>query len=97
MTIGAALGWLFLYNAIQPLSEWISYDAFGFARGSHAGEAVAFFFYGVPKIMLLLTGMIYVITVLRTFFSAERARRMLSGKRVGIGVGAAIHRYVSAF
>ena len=46
---------------------------------------MAFFFYDVPKIMLLVTGMIFVITVLRSFFSAERARRLLSGKRVGIG------------
>jgi uncharacterized membrane protein YraQ (UPF0718 family) len=49
------------------------------------GEAVAFFFYDVPKILLLLSGMIFVITVVRSFFSAERARRLLSGKRVGIG------------
>ena len=55
------------------------------ARVSHADEAVAFFFYDVPKILLLLAGMIFAITVLRTFFSAERARRLLSGKRVGIG------------
>jgi len=81
----AAILWLFLYNTIQPLSEWISYEALGLSHGSHAGEAVAFFFYDVPKIMLLVTGMIFVITVLRTFFSAERARRLLSGKRVGIG------------
>ena len=81
----AALTWLVLYNTIQPLSEWISYEALGLAHGSHAGEAVAFFFYDVPKIMLLVSGMIFVITVVRTFFSAERARRLLSGKRVGIG------------
>jgi uncharacterized membrane protein YraQ (UPF0718 family) len=42
-------------------------------------------FTDVPKIMLLVSGMIFVITVVRTFFSAERARRLLSGKRVGIG------------
>jgi len=58
-----ALLWLFLYNVIQPLSEWISYRALGLARGSHAGEAVAFFLYDVPKIMLLVSGMIFVITV----------------------------------
>lgn len=81
---GAAL-WLILYNIVQSLAEWIAYDAFGLARGSHVGEAVAFFFYDVPKILLLLSGMIFVITVLRTFFSAERARQVLSGKREGIG------------
>ncbi len=83
--IVSAAVWLFLYNTIQALSEWISYEALSLPRGSHVGEAVAFFFYDVPKIFLLLAGMIFVITVLRTFFSAERTRRLLSGKKVGIG------------
>jgi uncharacterized membrane protein YraQ (UPF0718 family) len=39
----------------------------------------------VPKILLLLSGMIFVITIVRSFFSAERARRLLSGKRAGLG------------
>jgi uncharacterized protein len=85
IAVVVAMLWFFLYNAIQPLSEWIAYEALGLAHGSHAGEAVAFFFYDVPKIMLLVSGMIFVITVLRSFFSAERARRLLSGKRVGVG------------
>ena len=81
----AALGWVAAYSAIEPLAEWISYGAIGLRRGSHLGEAVAFFCYDVPKILLLLGGMIFVITVIRSFFSPERARRVLSGKRVGIG------------
>jgi uncharacterized protein len=81
----SAAVWLFLYNTIQPLAEWISYDALSLPRGSHVGGAAAFFFYDVPKIFLLLAGMIFVITVVQTFFSAERTRRLLSGKKVGIG------------
>jgi len=81
----AALLWLALYNLIEPLSRWISHALLGLPVGSQVGEAVAFFFYDVPKILLLLSGMIFVITVVRSFFSAERARRLLSGKRVGIG------------
>ncbi len=74
-----------LYLLIEPLSQWIAYGLAGLPRGSHLGDAVAFFFYDVPKILLLLSGMIFVITVVRSFFSAERARRLLSGKRVGLG------------
>ncbi len=85
ITAAVTAGWLILYNIIQLVAEWIAYDALALRRGSHLGEAVAFFFYDVPKILLLLAGMIFVITVLRSFFSAERARHMLSGKRVGIG------------
>lgn len=79
------LAWVGLYASIHPLSQWIAYRLLGLPRGSHLGEAVAFFFYDVPKILLLLSGMIFVITVVRSFFSAERARRLLSGKRVGVG------------
>jgi uncharacterized membrane protein YraQ (UPF0718 family) len=81
----AALLWTAAYSVVEPLSRWISHDLLGLPRGSHLGEAVAFFFYDVPKILLLLSGMIFLITVVRSFFSAERARRLLSGKRVGIG------------
>jgi uncharacterized membrane protein YraQ (UPF0718 family) len=81
----AAGVWTSLYLLIEPLSRWVAYDLAGLARGSHIGDAVAFFFYDVPKILLLLSGMIFVITVVRSFFSAEKARRLLSGRRVGIG------------
>ena len=81
----AGVLWVGLYSLMEPLSRWISYGLLRLPRGSHVGEAVAFFFYDVPKILLLLSGMIFVITVVRSFFSPERARRLLSGKRTGLG------------
>jgi uncharacterized membrane protein YraQ (UPF0718 family) len=81
----AALAWAGLYALIEPLSRWIAHGLLGLARGSRLGESVAFFFYDVPKILLLLAGMIFAITVLHSFFSPERARQLLSGKRVGLG------------
>jgi hypothetical protein len=77
--------WLIAYNVIQPLADWISYTLFGLARTSHFGESLAFFLYDVPKILLLLSGMIFLISILRTFFSPERTRALLGGKRQGLG------------
>jgi uncharacterized membrane protein YraQ (UPF0718 family) len=77
--------WLAAYNAIQPLANWISYSAIGLAKASHLGEAVAFFLYDVPKILLLLSGMVFLISIVRTFFSPERTRALLGGKREGVG------------
>ncbi|NTU78245.1 MAG: permease [Chloroflexales bacterium] len=82
---GAAVAWLIAYNVIQPLADWLAYGLLGLASGSHLGEAVAFFLYDVPKILLLLSGMIFAITTLRSFFSAERTRALLGGKRQGVG------------
>jgi len=77
--------WFAAYNLIQPLADWISYSALHLTKGSHLGDAIAFFLYDVPKILLLLSGMIFLISILRTFFSPERTRALLGGKRQGIG------------
>jgi uncharacterized membrane protein YraQ (UPF0718 family) len=81
----AALVWIALYNLIQPLADWLSYTALRLEQDSHLGEAVAFFLYDVPKILLLLSGMVFAIGIVRTFFSPERTRALLGGKREGVG------------
>ncbi|WP_298402080.1 permease [uncultured Chloroflexus sp.] len=85
IVITAAIGWLIAYNLIQPLANWLTYHVIGLSEGSHLGEAVAFFLYDVPKILLLLSGMIFVISTFRSFFSPERTRAFLGGKREGVG------------
>ncbi|HNP88428.1 MAG TPA: permease [Kouleothrix sp.] len=82
---GATLLWICAYNSIQFLANWMTYELFGISKGSHFGESVAFFIYDVPKILLLLSGMIFAISTLRSFFSPERTRQLLGGKREGIG------------
>ena len=81
----AAVIWLIAYNLIQPLADWLSYSVLGLATDSHLGESVAFFLYDVPKILLLLSGMVFLISIVRTFFSPERTRALLGGKREGVG------------
>jgi uncharacterized membrane protein YraQ (UPF0718 family) len=81
----AAAVWLLLYNIIQPFADWLSYSLLGLSPASHLGSSLAFFFYDVPKIILLLGGMIFLITILRSFFSAEQTRVWLGGKREGVG------------
>lgn len=81
----ALVTWLVIYNIIQPAADWVSYTALGLAKDSRLGEAVAFFLYDVPKILLLLSGMVFLISIVRTFFSPERTRALLGGKREGVG------------
>lgn len=90
--------WLAAYNSIQSAANWLSYTVLGLAPNSHLGEAVAFFLYDVPKILLLLSGMVFLISIVRTFFSPERTRALLGGKREGIGnVFAALLGIVTPF
>ncbi|MGA7194004.1 MAG: permease [Anaerolineales bacterium] len=81
----AAIGWIIAYSIIQPLANWIAYSLLAQEQGSHLGDSLAFFFYDVPKIILLLGGMIFLISLLRTFFTAEQTRAWLGGKREGVG------------
>ena len=81
----AAVVWVAAYNLIQPLANWISYSLLRLPQDSRVGEALAFFLYDIPKILLLLSGMIFIISIIRSFFSAERTRALLGGKREGVG------------
>ncbi len=80
-----ASAWLVAYNVIQPLANWVSYSVLRLEHDSRFGEALAFFLYDVPKILLLLSAMVFVISIIRTFFSPERTRALLGGKREGVG------------
>src|SRR5512147_211982 len=92
------IAWLVAYNVIQPFADWVSYSALGLVRDSRLGESLAFFLYDVPKILLLLSGMVFLISIVRTFFSPERTRTLLGGKREGVGnVFAALLGIVTPF
>ena len=87
----AVVAWLAAYALIQPLANWLAYSAFQLPQGK-LGESVAFFLYDVPKILLLLAGMIFLISIIRTFFSPERTRALLGGKREGVPPDSALCR-----
>jgi uncharacterized membrane protein YraQ (UPF0718 family) len=81
----ALVAWWFLYGALEPFSLWLTYTVIGLGPGTHLGEAVAFFCLDVPKIFLLLVLVVFGIGVVRSFFSPERTRAILAGRREAIG------------
>jgi len=82
--VAAVALWWILYHQLAPLAEWIT-GLLPVARHSHTGEAIAFFLYDVPKVMMLLTLIVFAMGVVRSFFSPEKTRALLSGKREGVG------------
>lgn len=83
IAVGSAL-WLVLYQNLSPLAESLI-GGFGLDRTTHFGEALHFFFYDTPKVLLLLTGIVFLMGVVQTFFAPERTRALLSGRRQGVG------------
>ncbi len=68
-----------LYGQLIPISEWVT-ALFPVVRDSHTGKAIAFSVYDAPKV-LLLTGIVFATGALRNWFSPEKTRAILAGKR----------------
>lgn len=81
----AAVLWVIAYSQLENLSHALTYSLLRLEPETHLADSIEFFLADVPKILLLLSAMIFGITVLRSFFSAERARQLLGGKRQGVG------------
>lgn len=82
--------WFAVYGQLVPFSEW-AIGFFPLFHGSHAYEAVKFFLYDTPKVLMLLTLVVFAMGVVRSFFSPERTRALLAGKAEGVGnVAAAV-------
>jgi len=81
----AALIWVTAYVTLHPFVDAVTYDLFRLSRESHLGSAINFFLYDTPKVLLLLTGIVFLMGIIRTFFSPESTRRLLGGRREGVG------------
>jgi uncharacterized membrane protein YraQ (UPF0718 family) len=75
----AALTWWLLYEALTPVSEAIV-AALPVDRTSHLGGALQFFFYDAPKVLLLLTAVVFAMGMVNSYFTPERTRALLAGR-----------------
>jgi len=77
--------WVLLYVNLKPLTNWIVDQVFNLKEGAHLTEALRFFIFEFPKVLLLLTLIIFFVGILRSFFSPEKTRKMLEGKSLFTG------------
>lgn len=79
-----SIAWLAIYSQLIAFANTVV-NVLGLQSGTQLAEAVRFFVYDTPKVLLLLIGIVFVMGVVQTFFSPERTRALLSGKRLGVG------------
>ncbi len=77
--------WWLVYRSLQPLSDWITYSVFGLSRSGRLGSAIAFFLFEAPKVLMLLTLIVFVVGIIRSYFTPERTRQILAGRRESVG------------
>ena len=79
----AAVAWWLLYQSLIPASEALV-AALPVDRDSHLGGALQFFFYDTPKVLLLLTAVVFVMGMINSYFTPERTRALLAGRSEGV-------------
>jgi uncharacterized protein len=77
--------WWLVYDNLLPFSRLVTYHALPLREGTHLGATVEFFIFEVPKVLLLLTLIVFFVGVIRSFFTPERTRRTLAGSRESAG------------
>ncbi|MBE0550424.1 MAG: permease [Rubrivivax sp.] len=79
----AAVAWWLLYQSLAPASEALV-AALPVDRDSHLGGALQFFLYDTPKVLLLLTLVVFVMGMVNSCFTPERTRALLAGRTEGV-------------
>lgn len=77
--------WFLIYNNLTDITDFVIYDILGMPSATHLTETIWFFLYEVPKVMLLLVLIIFIVGVIRSYFSAEKTRDFLAGKKLFTG------------
>jgi len=85
LALAGLVAWWTVYHYLATFSAWLTYGVFGLERGSHLGGAVEFFAYDAPKVLMLLVLVVFAVGVVRTFFTPERTRALLAGRRESVG------------
>jgi uncharacterized membrane protein YraQ (UPF0718 family) len=76
--------WIVLYSALQSIADAII-SLSGLPPTERITEAIRFFVYETPKVILLLILVVFAVGIVRTYFSPERTRKILGGKSLFVG------------
>lgn len=74
-----------IFYPIKIFADWISYSVFGLAEKTIFGEAINFFIYDAIKIFILLSAIIFIVSIIRSFVPPEKIRDILLRKNKFFG------------
>jgi hypothetical protein len=85
IVLAAAAAWWLVYGNLERFANWLVYGALGMSAGNRLASALAFFVFEAPKVLMLLLVVVFGVGIVRSFFTPERTRRMLAGRRQTAG------------
>ncbi len=69
-----------IFYPVQLFADWVSYTIFSLAKNSVLGGAVNYFIFDSIKIFLLLSVIIFVVSVIRSYLPPEKTKKWLSNR-----------------
>jgi uncharacterized membrane protein YraQ (UPF0718 family) len=79
------LFWILFYLNLNTIADFIVYSIIGLEKDAHLTNAIWFFIFEVPKVLLLLVLVVFAVGIIRSYFSPERTRKILGGKSLFTG------------
>lgn len=73
-----------VFDPIQALADWLTYGVFSLDKGSKLAGSVDFFIFDTIKILILLATIIFVVSLIRSYFPPEKTKKYLSNHRFPI-------------
>lgn len=77
--------WILIYINLDRLTDLLVYFIIGLDRDTQLSNAIWFFIFEVPKVLLLLILIVFAVGIIRSYFSPEKTRKMLGGKSLFTG------------
>lgn len=77
--------WWLIYSRLLWFAGFFTERILGLDPQSRLGSAIEFFIYDTPKVLMLLMLIVFFVGVLRSFFTPEKTRRLLAGRRESVG------------
>jgi len=85
LLIAGLAAWWLVYRNLEAFARWFVRDLLSMAADSRLTSALEFFVYEAPKVLMLLFVVVFGVGIVRSFFTPERTRRMLAGRRLAVG------------
>lgn len=85
--------WWVVYRSLEPFAGWLAGHIVQFlpihhwsvGNTEHLRSSIEFFFFDTPKVLMLLTLVVFGVGIVRSFFTPDRTRKILVGKREFVG------------
>ncbi|NYZ77541.1 permease, partial [Candidatus Micrarchaeota archaeon] len=72
-------------GVLEDFASWFVYGVLGMAESDQLAESLNFFIYDTLKVLILLAVMVFLVSILRTYITRNRIKKILGKKKEGIG------------